>query len=326
GTDLHIPVFEVVTGKLLYTMQRTNGGVHSAAMSLDGRLMVAGTGDSLYLWEIATGQKRLVVKDSSYLTDVALSPNGRVLAVINNGRVSTVSGEGRTEHTQDRKAIRLLDAFSGKELHKFQGHMGSVNSIAWTLDGKRLLSGCADSTSLIWEVPSWIYLPPKNQPVKLPKPDELWEQLGSSDCEKAWQAIGNLVQLPDTARALIGEKIKPVAAPDAKRVQKWIADLDSEEFSEREKATRELRLLGDAAEPFLRSALAGTPSEEARTRLDGILSRSSGNRIVTGRCLEVLERIGDDPSLKLLTEYAHGAKKCWLTNEAEAAIKRLDQR
>jgi hypothetical protein len=47
--------------------------------------------------------------------------------------------------------------------------------------------------------------------VKLPKLDELWEQLGSNDSEKAWLAIGNLVQSPDTARTLIGEKIKPVA-------------------------------------------------------------------------------------------------------------------
>jgi hypothetical protein len=240
--------------------------------------------------------------------------------------VSTVSGEGRIEHTQDRMVIRLLDSFSGKELHRFEGHMGSVNSIAWSLDGKRLLSGCADSTSLIWEVPSWIHLPPKNQPEKIAKPDELWEQLGSNDSEKAWQAIGNLVQSSDTARTLIGEKIKPVVSADAKKVPKWIADLDSEEFSEREKATRELKLLGDAAEPFLRSALAGTPSEEVRTRLDGILSRSVGNRIATGRCLEVLERIGDDQSLKLLAVYSQGAKKCWLTNEAEAAIKRLAQR
>lgn len=145
-----------------------------------------------------------------------------------------------------------------------------------------------------------MYQPPKEQRVKLPKPDEVWEQLASKDAEKAWQAIGTLIQSPETAQALIGGKIKPAVSPDANKVQKWLKDLDSEEFSEREKATKELKLLGDAAEPYLRSALAGNPSAEVRTRIDTLLSQSQSSafRITTGRALEVLERLGDDHRTK----------------------------
>ena len=54
-----------------------------------------------------------------------------------------------------------------------------------------------------------------------------------------------------------------MSTPDASAVQKWVNDLDSEKFSIRDKAAKELKLLGESAGLHLEAILAGNPSSEA---------------------------------------------------------------
>jgi hypothetical protein len=53
-----------------------------------------------------------------------------------------------------------------------------------------------------------------------------------------------------------------------KDIARWVADLDSNQFTTREKATQELEKLGDSAQPALRKALEANPKPEARKRLE----------------------------------------------------------
>ena len=325
GTDLNIPVFEVATGRLLYSLQETNGGVPAAEISADGRMMAAASmGHSLYFWEIATGRKRLVLHDSGRSSAIAWSPNGRVLALINDGMHFGSSPNGQIERAVNRSVVRLIDPFSGKELHRLEGHQGNVDSIVWSPDGKRVLSGSADSTGLIWEVPAWMYLPAKDQKIETATLKKLWEVLGTDDAEAAYQAIGKLIRSPAATQALIREKIKPVTTPDAGTVQRWINDLDNEKFAIRDRAAKGLQGLGEAAAPLLQAALGGKLSIEVRGRIEQMLAelKSSASRITAGRALEVLERIGGDESLKILTALAKGNEKSWLTHEASSALNR----
>jgi WD40 repeat protein len=48
--------------------------------------------------------------------------------------------------------IRLWEVATGKELAPLRGHHGRVLSLAFTEDGRRLLSGSEDTTALIWDV------------------------------------------------------------------------------------------------------------------------------------------------------------------------------
>lgn len=63
----------------------------------------------------------------------------------------------------------------------------------------------------------------------------------------------------------------PVETPDADRFQQFIQQLDSDRFTEREAAARELDRLGQAALPYLNAALAGKPSLEVRRRLEALI-------------------------------------------------------
>src|SRR5262249_21721775 len=68
----------------------------------------------------------------------------------------------------------------------------------------------------------------------------------------------------------------PADAPatvDSQRVNQLIAELDSDQFASREKATQELEKLSEAAAPALRKALENRPSPEMRKRVQGLLAK-----------------------------------------------------
>ncbi len=50
----------------------------------------------------------------------------------------------------------MLDADSGRELHRFTGHNGSVHHLALSCDSRRMVSSSADGTVKIWDLQSVI--------------------------------------------------------------------------------------------------------------------------------------------------------------------------
>jgi len=50
------------------------------------------------------------------------------------------------------KTIRLWEVTTGKELRRFEGHSSWVTSVAFSPDGRYILSGSKDKTLKLWEV------------------------------------------------------------------------------------------------------------------------------------------------------------------------------
>jgi WD40 repeat protein len=48
--------------------------------------------------------------------------------------------------------VRVWDPTTGRELRRFAGHRGGVSAIAFTPDGRSLVSGSEDGTGLVWDV------------------------------------------------------------------------------------------------------------------------------------------------------------------------------
>jgi len=84
---------------------------------------------------------------------------------------------------------------------------------------------------------------------------------------------GQIIAFGNRYRTKLAVHTIPLQAPkrpgaDPQKIAHWIADLDSDQFAVREKATRELEKQGESARPALRKALENHPKPEARKRLE----------------------------------------------------------
>ena len=180
----------------------------------------------------------------------ALSPDGKMLAV----------GE---ENYGGASAVRLWDVEAGKPLATLRGHTGAVTALAFSHDGRNLASGSWDTTVLLWDL----------RRVRL---TGLWSLLGGKP-EEAVSAAKALAAMPEGPVPFLRERLRQASAREAPFVL-LIADLDSDQFESREKASRELERSGAAAAFALRLTLEGQPSAEMRRRAEELLSKPAAAR------------------------------------------------
>jgi HEAT repeat protein len=155
--------------------------------------------------------------------------------------------------------------------------------------------------------------------------DALWEEL-ARDAVTAHRACWTLVSDGNLAVRFLGERLRPISSASPGHLARLIADLDSDDFGMREKASRELAKLREVAEPPLRQTLAEPPSAEVRRRVGGLLERlepAAGERLREARSIAVLEDIASPEARRVLQALAAGAPEARLTQEAKAALGRL---
>jgi RNA polymerase sigma factor (sigma-70 family) len=292
---------------------------HAIALSPDGRLLAYGSSDWQYpflsLYETDTGTLSRRLDLSERVGAVTFSPDGRMLA-----------WGGWTD-----PRIHLVEVVTGRERHVFRGHKGRILSLTISADARRLVSGSADTTALVWDLSG--RLGESGKEAKPPTPAELeaaWAGLAGEDAARAYQALRLLASASAEVVPYLRKHLRPIAVVDAGRLGRLVADLDSPRFVLRQKAAHELEALGSAAEPALRRALAGQPSAEARNRIEKLLeqearqrSSPSRDRLRQMRSLEALELAGDGEARGLLKELAGGMPGTWLTEQARTALGRL---
>jgi WD40 repeat protein len=136
-----VRVWDVASGKKLQRLRLYSGWTR-AAFSSDGRkaLSYGHSGPTIQLWsweqrELVLG-RRLDGHNGGVFSAI-FSPNGRL--VISNGADRT---------------LRLWDVESGKELYRFVGHADHIRGLAFSPEGKYVLSGSTlDGSVRLWKVP-----------------------------------------------------------------------------------------------------------------------------------------------------------------------------
>jgi hypothetical protein len=117
---------------------------------------------------------------------------------------------------------------------------------------------------------------------------------------------------------------------DSAQIALLIGRLGSEKFALREQAETALMEVMDLAEPLLRRALADRPSLEVRKRIERLLEQAGqgalkGRLLQAVRAIELLERIGTREARRILEEVVKERIEPRMTQEAKAALARLDR-
>lgn len=236
------------------------------------------------------------------------------------------SADGQLLASSDGFAIHLWEAATGKEIRTFRGHRSEIVNLAFSSDGRRLASTSWDSTVLIWDLIGQTGKPRSGESI-----EKYWKDLLGEDAALAHRAVWALARAPVQSLPLLKAHLHPVQLVSREQLDRLIADLDSDKFVVREKATNELEKLGELAEPALRRVLANKPTLEQRRRIEPMLAKLEraipfGQALRSLRALRVLELAGTAEAQQLLRELAGGAEGAALTRTAQAALTRLNRR
>lgn len=132
-------LFDLQSGAELLRLDEDNS-VLGVAFSPAGDTVVTANHESVSVWDIQTRQrvKQFSVPNGTVVT-IALSPDGKTL----------VTGSDGTKPVR----VRLWDLASGQQVQGFDDP-APVNSVAFSPNGKYILSGGTDYVARLWEVAS----------------------------------------------------------------------------------------------------------------------------------------------------------------------------
>ncbi len=125
--------------------------IKDIAFTPDGRQIVsAGQDKVIRVWDVATGKTVRTIRGEAApghageIFAMALSPDGKWLAAGGWMKIPGQSGHH----------IRLYDFATGRLVALLKGHENVVADLAFSPDGRHLISGSSDFTAIIWDVPS----------------------------------------------------------------------------------------------------------------------------------------------------------------------------
>jgi RNA polymerase sigma factor (sigma-70 family) len=303
-------LWDVANGRLIRQWS-SEDGAGLMTFSPDGRNLAVVTTQHVVLWETASGKERWRFKST--------------------GGVPAFSADGRLLTVGQRDAVHVWDVRAGKELDRLVGHEGAILALSFTPDGRALLSGSADSTTLVWDASrlSGRIVPPSAK-LTAKEVESYWNDLADLDAGKAFRAVVGLGAASEHSVPWLRDHLR--STTDLKDVERWIVDLESESFDTRQKAEKALEKAGESAVPALKKVLKGNPSTEVTRSVRELLSRLESTQVLPPdalrqvRAVEVLEHAGTPEAKKLLEELSKGAPESRLTREAKVALENLTPR
>ena len=309
-----VELWDVATGKRLRSFRRDAYAPGALAFSPDGKWLgtAATATQPLQLWDVLTGEevRAIAPKDvgrSWYeWSTFAFSPDSKIVALVT--RVN---------------AIVLFETATARQIRRFTGHAKTITSLAFSPDGRTLLSGSEDTTVLLWDITR----PPllKKAAADDPKAwEKSWQDLADADPAIAHQAMRRLLAAPDRAIALCREKLGPMPERDPQDLPKLIAALEG--AASEQKSVDALKQFGIQAAPALYEALRRKPAPKVRQHLELILEAIGEypvgpEDLRRGRAIQMLEQIASPEAEQILSELARRSDPT-----ARAALGRLEVR
>jgi WD40 repeat protein len=356
-----VRVWDVGTGKefVLPPQQPPQGSVEGIVVSADGRRLAVGVEKQIVsLFERATGKPcgETRVSGKGYLDWQTLALGNRSLVI--NGYIWDLANRipvreleiqryHGVQHHPDiftySRTSRLLGYGSGDTIQVFEAETGGeitrytiddayIYCLTFSPDGRELASGHRDTTILVWDLARRRQRGQRTKSrLDRAQLEQAWIDLASDKARTAFRAVWLLADFPEQAVSLLATRLQPARKVTVEEMERWIADLDRDDFQVRQQAFQALDDLGDRAEATLAAIGQRKPSLEVRKQVDMLLERiHSGQRsphaLRESRALEVLECLATPDAKRLLEKLATGVPESRLTQEAKEAIERLASR
>jgi WD40 repeat protein len=331
-----LKAWDQTTGKEIWTKTNTDGTAEALYYSPTGELVATVGTAGIHLLDPATGIEFLTLEkpETVVSTMMQFSRDGRTLATTSGNRKSGASTVVLWEIATGKRRVEYEGPHSSGVANPLSLTGRALRALAFSPNGQVLAAGAGDTTVLLWDLTGQLY--PAVRDAAKPATtefDALWKELADADAEKAYRLIQRLAAYPAEATALIKANLPAVKAKkmDTAEIARLIADLDHNEFEQREKASKALAALGKPVSAALTKALQSEPSAEKKRRLiellDALKTKGPTPEMVRPtRALEVLERIGTAEAKQVVEELAKGDPYAKLTEDARATLKRLAAR
>lgn len=323
-TDSRIEIWEAATGRRISTVAEKEGPPTS---------LIAGLGQPLLAWADhlgtisiagtdAPGEVRKMTAEQGPVRCLSFSPDLKTLSgggedgiirIWNVGRRSRAlerpasqgairslahSPDGRLLASLGDSTLKLWELASGKEVAALTHEDGPMTTVAFTSDGKALVTGTSRGTLLLWRL-AGMFRPPS---ASRDSQESLLQRLEGGDARAAYQAMEELARAGDRELDSLGSLLVP-AVPRG-RITHLIAELGDDRPDVRSKAAAQLEWIGPVED--LQAALVRQEDLEARELLERILASQEEplirwpRGIAAFRSIQLLERLALPKSEEML--------------------------
>ncbi len=297
-----------------------------------------GVPDALTLFQPSEGAK---------IAGLGLSTSGRYVSFVEDGRTYRIwdtfrqrgifeknllggysiapSADGKLLAIVYRDgALGLWEVATGKEICRVPGH-DTWASPTFSVDGKLLATTGRDTAVLVWDVASLAGSGAAN-PLAKKDLNRLWNDLGG-DPKIAYKALFTMAAAKETL-GFLASRLQPEARADLKRLGELAANMDANDPAISAKAVKDLIHMGSSIEVYLRRMLSEPVSQRKRDNLLLVLTGfekefSSADYLRKMRTIQLVEQIGSNEALQLLKQLTAGESLGPLTEDARAAIDRI---
>jgi len=157
SSDKTLKLWAITNDREPRTLRGHVGEVMGVAFSPNGNTLVScGAGRDLKLWDVVSGRElRTMRGNTGSVNAVAFSPDGGTIVTGGSNIYTggTIVSGGADSYTEDN-SLKLWDAASGRKLRTLKGHEGEVLAVAFSPDGRTIVSGDRAKTLKIWDVAS----------------------------------------------------------------------------------------------------------------------------------------------------------------------------